>query len=448
MSAIWNLIAFIVAIGILVTIHEYGHYIVARWCKVKVLKFSIGFGKSLYSWRNKNNTEFVVAAIPLGGFVRMLDSRLDEVSETEKAVAFNHKPVLQRIAVVAAGPVFNLVFAVLAIWWMLLIGVPEVKPIIGQVLPDSPVAEATAAPGDQIISVNQNPTQTWQAVNIELMDAIGESELTIQVQPVNQSYQLDKQVDLTHWQVDPSEGNLITALGIVPSRPNILPTIAKVSDNSPASQAGLLAGDKIIQFAGQDYDWHKMSVWIRQHPGENLSLTIERDNRLEELSVKLGVREQGSQRYGFLGVSPSVENLPESHRFELSYGIFDGLVHAFERTWRLIELSFSMVGKLITGDVSYKSLSGPISIAQGAGQSAGLGVAYFLSFLALISVNLGIINLLPLPVLDGGHLVYYLIEFVTGRAVPEKVQEIGFRIGVIIIFSLMSIAIFNDLSRW
>ncbi|MCU4675737.1 sigma E protease regulator RseP [Catenovulum sp. 2E275] len=448
MSAIWNLIAFIVAIGILVTIHEYGHYIVARWCKVKVLKFSIGFGKSLYSWRNKHNTEFSIAAIPLGGYVRMLDSRMDEVSESDKSVAFDHKPVSQRIAVVAAGPLFNLLFAVFALWAMLLIGTPEVKPVVGSVITDSPVATANIEAGDEIIAVNQQRTQTWQAVNIELMDALGDDHLTLTIQPKSQSYQLEKQVNLASWQVDPSEGDLIEALGIMIYRPKILAEIAKVEENSPASLANLQQGDIILQFAGQDYDWITMSQWIRQHANQELALLIERDNQQLELSVKLGVREQGSQTYGYLGVAPKLESWPQSHRFELRYGLVEGLTQASIQTWRLIELSFSMVGKLITGDVSYKSLSGPISIAQGAGQSAGLGIAYFLSFLALISVNLGIINLLPLPVLDGGHLVYYLIEFVTGRAVPEKVQEVGFRIGVIIIFSLMSIAIVNDLSRW
>ncbi|WAJ72352.1 sigma E protease regulator RseP [Catenovulum adriaticum] len=448
MSLLWNLVSFIAAIGILVTIHEYGHYIVARWCNVKVLKFSIGFGKSLYSWRNKNNTEFTIAAIPLGGYVRMLDSRLDEVTEDNKANAFDHKPVTQRIAVVAAGPLFNLVFAVIALWGMLLIGVPEVKPVIGTVLTESPVSQSEISSGDEIISVNQHRTHTWQQVNIELMDALGEQNLQLAVQPQGQSYQVEKTINLSDWQVDPTQGNLIQALGIMPYQPQVLPTIAQVSENSPAALANLKQGDTIVSFAGQPFDWQKMSTWIRQHPNQNLSLVVERDGSELELSPQLGVRQQGSQSYGYLGIAPTMASWPQAQRFELSYGIFDGLHQAAVRTWRLIELSFSMIGKLITGDVSYKSLSGPISIAQGAGQSAGLGVVYFLSFLALISVNLGIINLLPLPVLDGGHLVYYLIEFVTGRAVPEKVQEVGFRIGVIIIFSLMSIAIVNDLSRW
>ncbi|MER2493014.1 sigma E protease regulator RseP [Catenovulum sediminis] len=449
MGALWNIFSFIIAIGILVTIHEYGHYKVARWCGVKVLKFSIGFGKPLYKWLNKEGTEFVIAAIPLGGYVRMLDARLDDVPEHEKSQAFNYKTVQQRIAVVAAGPLANLLFAIVALWGMYLIGVPEVRPVIKETVAQSPAAQAGLHNEAEIVSINGHPVTTWQQVNIELMDALGESSLQLAVLPQNQSYQKNYTIDLKDWTVDPEKGNLISELGIVPFRPEILPELAHVAEQSPAASAGLQKGDKILSYnQGRAFDWQEMSSWIRENPGQTVNLEIERNGVPLELSVTIGVRERNNQQEGYLGVAPTLAEWPQAYRFHMQFGILDGLVEATQKTWRLITLSFSMIEKLLTGDVSYKSLSGPISIAQGAGQSAGLGVVYFLSFLALISVNLGIINLLPLPVLDGGHLVYYLIEFVSGKPVPERVQEIGFRIGAVIIFCMMSVAILNDLSRW
>ncbi|EWH11312.1 intramembrane zinc metalloprotease, RseP [Catenovulum agarivorans DS-2] len=449
MDFIWNLISFIVAIGVLVTIHEYGHYKVAILSGVYVKRFSIGFGKPLYTWYNQAGTEFVIAAIPLGGYVRMLDSRLDDVNQENQHLAFDNKPVEKRIAIVSAGPLANLFFAVFALWIMYLVGVPEVKPVIGEVIEDTPIATSGVKDNQEIIAINGHKTATWQQVNIELMDAIGDKQLSMSVQSIEQSYARTFTIDLSSWQFDPEKGNLIQSLGIRPFTPKILPTIAHVADDTPASRAGLKVGDQIIAYNQvEPFDWRKLSSLIKQSPNQPLQLVVERDGQIEELSLTIGVRESNGEQAGYLGIAPQLAAWPEHLRFEHSFGVVESFQQAVVKTWRLITVSFSMIEKLLTGDVSYKSLSGPISIAQGAGQSAGLGIVYFLSFLALISVNLGIINLLPLPVLDGGHLVYYLIEFVSGKPVPEKVQEIGFRVGAFIIFMLMSVAILNDLSRW
>ncbi|WP_017445719.1 sigma E protease regulator RseP [Gayadomonas joobiniege] len=449
MSIIWNLISFIIAISVLVTIHEYGHYKVARWCGVKVLRFSVGFGKPLWRWTNKDGVEFVIAALPFGGYVRMLDERVDSVKAEEAHLAFNRRPVLQRIAVVAAGPLANLLFAIVALWGMYMIGVPEVKPVLGGITQSSPASASGLQSGDQIVSVNGHKTLTWQQVNLELMDAIGDKDMQISILRPSNSQPIKHTLNLKDWHFDVEKGNLISALGLKPYRPEVSNKIVQVAEGSPAEKGGLKVGDRILAFGeGKRFDWEKISKWIAEHPEQNVKLLIERDGSELELSLQTGVRKRNAESIGYLGVAPEVGQWPDEYRFNHSFSVIDSLHEATLNTWRLITLSFSMIEKLVTGDVSYKSLSGPISIAQGAGQSAGLGVVYFLSFLALISVNLGIINLLPLPVLDGGHLVYYFIEFVTGKPVPEKIQEIGFRIGAALIFCLMSVAILNDLSRW
>lgn len=449
MSFMWNLVAFIVAISVLVTIHEYGHYKVARWCGVKVLRFSVGFGKPLFRWVSRDGVEFVVAMLPLGGYVKMLDERVDSVRPDERHLAFNRRPVLQRIAVVAAGPLANLLFAIVALWGMYIIGVPEVKPVLGEVVVETPAAQGGLKQGDQLVAINGNKTLTWQQVNLELMDAIGDPSLQVNVLREGNSQPLKLHLPIQDWHFDVEKGNLIGSLGIVPFRPPVTNKIVHVAQDSPAQRGGLKVNDKIIRYGQQQpYEWQEISKWIAQHPDEKIMLWVERDGQELELSLQTGVRNRNGQATGYLGIAPEMMDWPETYRFNHSFSAVDSIYEAAAKTWRLVSLSFSMIEKLITGDVSYKSLSGPISIAQGAGQSAGLGVAYFLSFLALISVNLGIINLLPLPVLDGGHLVYYLIEFVTGKPVPEKIQEIGFRIGSALIFCLMSVAILNDLSRW
>lgn len=446
MIAIWNLFFFLVLIGILVTVHEYGHYIVAKKCGVKVLKFSIGFGKSLWSRTDKHGTEFVIAMIPLGGYVRMLDSRMDSVSNEEIHLAFNHKPVLSRIAVVLAGPVFNLIFAVFAFWLMFLIGVTSISPQVSGVI-DNSIAQQAGMSEGRLISVNGHKTGNWQDVQIELSSVIGDEQVEIGLQYSPTEKPQHFQLDTSAWQPQPEKQSLDASLGIKRYRPEIKLEIAAVAADSPA-YGKVEVNDKIVALNGIKPDtWHAFSQVLSTKPNESVRLTIERSGEVKELLVTLGVRSTGQSEVGFLGVVPKSEPWPESMLLIEQYGLVDGFVKATQKTWRTIILSFEMVGKLITGSVSLNALSGPVSIAEGAGTTAGIGLVYFLSFMAFISINLGIINLMPLPMLDGGHLMFYIIELISGRQVPEKFQEYSFRMGAALIFGIMSIAIFNDLSR-
>ena len=450
---LWNLMSFIVALGILVTVHEYGHFWVARKNGVKVERFSVGFGKAIWRKTDKQGTEYVLALIPLGGYVKMLDERVDQVSPEDKDKTFNSKSVYQRIAIIAAGPLANFAFAIFAFYLMFLIGVPSIKPIIGEINENSPVAQAGIKSGSEIVEVAGQKTLDWQAVNMALITAMGDDELIIKAKLPNSQFVKTYQLDTQQWRYQPEEkdaknSSAITSIGMQPFIPKVYPEVAFIQQNSPADHAGLQVGDKFIAIADQKIeDWQSFSSIIKQYPEQNINITVLRNNKILILNVLPQAKEIRGKRVGYLGVSPKVDSYPSEYRIELNYGVIDALSQSIDKTWQLITLSFNMIGKLITGDISVKNLSGPIAIAQGAGDSAGYGFVYFLGFLALISVNLGIINLLPLPVLDGGHLLYYLIELLTGKPVPENVQEVGFKFGALALLGLMSIAIYNDLLR-
>ncbi|AWL12605.1 putative protease eep [Saliniradius amylolyticus] len=443
---LWSLVFFILALGILVAVHEWGHFVVARLCGVKVQRFSIGFGKPLWRTFDNKGTEYVVAAIPLGGYVKMLDERVEDVPPSDSPYAFNRKPVWQRIAIVGAGPAVNFVFAVAALWLMFLIGVDTVKPVIGQVQPQSIAAEAQLEPGMEIVQIGGERTLDWQDVNLELVAHIGDAELPLRVRLPETTAERNLTLDIQQWQFNPDAESALSSLGLTPYRPAPTTEIAWVADDSPAKSGGLQKGDKILGLDGtQAEDWGQIVSFIAEHPGETITIDVLRDGQRRALTLEIGLRGETSQ--GYLGIVPVSEPWPEAYRFTKEYGLLTALGQGADKTWRLMALSVEMIGKLITGDVSVNNLSGPISIAQGAGASAGYGLVYFLSFLALISVNLGVINLLPLPVLDGGHLLYYFIELLTGRPVPESVQEVGFRIGAALLMILMTVAIVNDIAR-
>jgi regulator of sigma E protease len=441
-QVLWTIGAFLVAIGLVVTFHEFGHFWVARRCGVRVLTFSVGFGRPLWSRVAKDGTRYQLSMIPLGGYVRMLDGRVDKVDPSQEHESFSHQSVQKRIAIVLAGPVFNFIFALVAIWLMLLIGVASVKPIVGGVAPGS-IAEASGLQADdEIVQVDNRRTTEWQAVNLALVDRIGDERTELVVARNGTTTAVD--LDLGEWNFDPETESTIRSLGIEPFQPKVLTRLAQVNENSPAAEAGLQPGDKILSANGTNpMDWEQIRSFIAARPGEEVQLNIERNGEQLEKTVRFG--EQDGR--GFLGVIPEIESYPPDYQFQMQYGPLAAVPESIDRTWQLMTLSVNMIKKLITGDVSVKNLSGPIGIAVGAGDHASIGLVYFLSFLALISVSLGILNLLPIPVLDGGHLVYYIIEWVRGRPVPEHIQEIGFRVGMVLLFALMALAIFNDISR-
>jgi regulator of sigma E protease len=445
---LWTLASFIVALGILVAVHEWGHFWVARRCGVRVERFSIGFGKALWRRTDKLGTEYVIAAIPLGGYVKMLDERADEVAEQDLAFAFNRQHVLKRIAIIAAGPIVNFIFAVFALFVMYLIGLQTVKPVVGQVKPQSIISQSNMPANATLRQIGQRAVADWEEVNLELISHIGHDSLSLQWTEQGSDIVRAAQLDISQWLFDPDKASAIDSLGLVPFRPEVSNVLGYVLDDSAASGIGLRAEDKIISFDGTSMqNWEQIVDYVAARPNQMIVVEVQRAQQALRLEGQIGSKTVESQEIGYMGFTPSYEAWPDGMLFVHQYGVIQSVNKAAEKTWRLMTLSVQMLGKLFSGDVSVKNLSGPIAIAQGAGMSASSGLVYFLGFLALISVNLGIINLLPLPVLDGGHLLYYFIELVSGRPVPESVQAIGFKIGGLLLLLIMGIAIFNDIVR-
>jgi regulator of sigma E protease len=450
---IWSLASFIVALGILVAVHEWGHFWVARRCGVKVEKFSIGFGKAFWRKTDKYGTEFVLAAIPLGGYVKMLDERVDDVAEEDLPFAFNRQHVLKRIAIIAAGPIVNFLFAIVALFVMYLIGLQTIKPVVGNIEPESILSVSGITDNATLVQVGDRKVTDWEDVNLELMSHIGKEHLDIMWTENGHPIAKSAKIDISSWKFDPDLESPLGSLGLVPFRPEVSNTLGYVQADSAAEKIGLLADDKILRLDGTSMqNWEQIVSHVVARPGQNIQIDVLRNNQNVRLQGVVGSKVLGSKKaenktVGYMGFTPRYEAWPEGMVFIHQYGLGQALSKAMDKTWRLMTLSIEMLGKLLTGDVSVKNLSGPIAIAQGAGMSASSGLVYFLSFLALISVNLGIINLLPLPVLDGGHLLYYFVELLSGRPVPDSVQEVGFKIGGFLLLLLMSVAIFNDIAR-
>ncbi|ETX65874.1 sigma E protease regulator RseP [Citrobacter portucalensis] len=448
LSILWNLAAFIIALGVLITVHEFGHFWVARRCGVRVERFSIGFGKALWRRTDKSGTEYVIAMIPLGGYVKMLDERAEPVAPELRHYAFNNKTVGQRAAIIAAGPIANFLFAIFAYWLVFIIGVPGVRPVVGEITPNSIAAQAQIQPGTELKAVDGIETPDWDAVRLQLVSKIGDEHTTLSVAQFGSNQRQDKTLDLRHWAFEPDKEDPVSSLGMRPRGPQIEPVLSEVQVNSAASKAGLQAGDRIVKVNGQSLtQWMTFVTLVRDNPDTPLALNIERQGSSLSLTLTPDSKQVNGKAEGFAGVVPKVIPLPDEYKTVRQYGPFSAILEASDKTWQLMKLTVSMLGKLITGDVKLNNLSGPISIAQGAGMSAEFGIIYYLMFLALISVNLGIINLFPLPVLDGGHLLFLAIEKLKGGPVSERVQDFSYRIGSILLVLLMGLALFNDFSR-
>ena len=444
--------AFIFALGILITFHEFGHYWVARKCDVKILRFSVGFGRPL--WRKVSgidNTEFVIGAIPLGGYVKMLDEREGSVPEPERTRAFNNKSLGERFAIVVAGPLFNFIFAVLAYWAIYGLGVTGLKPMVGSVDESSVAMQAGFRAGDEITEINGRGTPTWNTALEKLVaGVIDGSVATVSVKDTR-GYERWLEVDLASIPIDAmAEGNLLRLLGIEPVRPAIPAIIGEVANQGAAREAGLVAGDRIVAVDGAAVrDWQHWVELIRAAPGIPLSVRLSRGGDDMEIVLTPGekVSEEGGI-IGFIGVGLDPDFNADQSLFAVeAYPLHTALVKGIVKTLDMTLITLQILARMITGEASLKNLSGPVSIAQYAGQTAQLGIVAFLGFLAIVSVSLGVLNLLPVPLLDGGHLFYYFIEFFKGSPVSESIQLLGQRIGIVLLFGLMTLAIYNDIIR-
>ncbi|QMV65126.1 sigma E protease regulator RseP [Pseudomonas berkeleyensis] len=449
MSGLYMLVGTLIALGVLVTFHEYGHFWVARRCGVKVLRFSVGFGTPLVRWHDRHGTEFVIAAIPLGGYVKMLDEREGNVPPELVEQSFNRKSVRQRIAIVAAGPLANFLLALLFFWFVAMLGSQQVRPVIGAVQPDSMAQAAGLQAGQEIVAVNGEATSGWAAVNLQLIRRLGESgTLNLRVLEPGSTVETPKQVQLDNWLRGVDEPDPIGSLGIRPWRPALEPVLAELDPQGPAQAAGLQAGDRLLALDGESLaDWQALVDRVRALPGEAITLRIDRDGQARDVALTLASRGEGEARSGYLGAGvQGVEWPPEMLR-EVRYGPLEGIAEGARQTWAMSLLTLDSLKKMLFGELSVKNLSGPITIAKVAGASAESGVGDFLKFLAYLSISLGVLNLLPIPVLDGGHLLFYLVEWVRGRPLSERVQGWGMQIGISLVIGVMLLALVNDLSR-
>lgn len=453
-SILLKILGFVIATGILVTIHEFGHFWVARKLGVKVLRFSVGFGKPLYTWRktegsNGAGTEYVIAAIPLGGYVKMLDEREGEVAPEEVDQAFNRQPLIARSAIVAAGPIFNLLFAVIAFWGVLVLGETGLRPLVGEVSAGSVAAQAGFSAGDEITGVNEESTATWnqvlyqmatssvtgKTINFHVSNEMGDSGVySIAADALGDFAELD----------DP-----LGELGISPDLPVLPPLLGKVLPDMPADMAGLEPGDLVISADGEAIeDWIEWVHYVRARPGKVIHLQVARGEERLSLDLIPRAMESNGETIGQIGAAnqPNPE-LWEKYRVKSSLGPIDAIPASVIKTWDFSVLTLKVIWRILTGEASLKNLGGPLTVADVAGQAVSAGLVQFLKLLAIISVSLGILNLLPVPVLDGGHLLYFLVEAIQGKPLSERAMAFGQQIGLALLLALMVLVLYQDILR-
>ena len=442
--------AFLVALCILIVVHELGHYVVARLCGVKVLRFSVGFGRVLWQRRlGRDQTEWAVSVFPLGGYVKMLDEREAEVAPDELHRAFNRQSVGKRSLIVAAGPVANFILAIFLYWAVFMLGSDELLPVLGTPPAGTPAAMASVTNGDQVRSVDGQTVATWNDLRWLLLQKAVDQEST-ELEVVNEQNEVSvRRLYLSAAGEQGWEGDALERLGINFYRPMLPPVLGKVVPGSPGERAGLQAGDKVLAIDGRAISaWHEMVLYVRDAAERSIHIEFERQGRLATVDVVPEAVSERGRKVGKIGVAVADDGQGRREmRTFVRYGFFTAGGKAVNETWDKSVFSLVMLGKMLTGEVSLKNLSGPVTIADYAGQSAKLGFDYYIKFMALISISLGVLNLLPIPVLDGGHLMYHIIEVVRRRPLSERAMEIAQQIGVSILVVLMAFAFFNDLNR-
>ena len=450
MSFLHTVISFIVALGVLIVVHEYGHYLMARLCNVRVLRFSVGFGRSLATWRlGPDATEWTIAVVPFGGYVKMLDEREAPVAPADLPRAFNRQSVWRRFLIVVAGPLFNFLFAIAVYAGLYMYGLPEARPVLAQPAAGTLAHGAGFRAGDTVRSIDGDAVATWQEVRWRVLQGALQRE-ALRIEVADSRGDIASHVlDLRNYPSDDVESDTLERIGFRLYRPPLDPVLGRVVSGGAAERAGLKEGDRVTHADGAPVaDWGALVQAIRSHPAAVLRLTVERDGAQLRIDVVPdGVNEAGS-RVGRIGAAPRIP-AAESERsiVRVSYGPLDSLAKAAAKTWDISIFSLRMLGKMLIGEVSWKHLSGPVTIADYAGQSAQMGWLAYATFLALISISLGVLNLLPIPLLDGGHLMYYAVEIIKGSPVSERAMEFGQRVGLALLLVVMAFAFYNDLNR-
>jgi len=450
MDLLFTAASFILALGILITVHEFGHFWVARRLGVKVLRFSVGFGRPLLRHqRGPGATEYVLASIPLGGYVKMLDEREDPVPAEQAHLAFNRQVLWKRAAIVTAGPLSNLLFAVLAYWAIFVTGDAGLRPVVGAVEPGSVAAEAGFQRGDEVQRIADRSTPTWESAVFALMaEALDGEDLTVLVRDASGAEQ-HRWIEGGRLAELPEDPNIFDRLGLSPERPRLPPVIGELTPGEPAEQAGLKLGDRVLAVDGKPVeDWRDWVETVRARPGEPMRVDLDRGGERTEVTVTPRALEVDGTEIGRIGAGVEVrEDLMDAYRVEVRYGPLDALGHALGKTFDMSQLMVRVIGRMLVGQASVENLSGPITIAETAGRTASYGLDSFVKFLAVVSISLGVLNLMPIPILDGGHLLYFLIEWVKGSPLSEQAQLQGQKVGMVLLAALMTLAFYVDLSR-
>jgi regulator of sigma E protease len=449
MTLLHTIVSFVVALGALIVVHELGHYLVARWCGVKVLRFSVGFGRPLVSRRfGPDRTEWIVAAVPLGGYVKMVDEREGAVTPEDLPRAFNRQSVWRRFAIVAAGPIANFLLAIAVYWALFLTGVQEAKPVVAAPEAGSVAAQAGFARGDTIRAIDGEPVTSWQDVRWRLLQrALDRKEVRLEVASERGSIDW-RTLDFSQVKAE-DEPDILGRVGLRLFRLEVPAELGQVTSGSVAERAGLRARDRVVAANGEPIaTWDALVAKVRSSAGKPLALDVRRGGEQIRIDVVPEQVTQGKETIGRIGAGPYVDpQAMAAYSLEVRYGPVESLTRALAKTWDMSAFSLRMLWKMVVGELSWRNLSGPVTIADYAGQSAQLGLVPYLAFLALISISLGVLNLLPIPLLDGGHLMYYAIEVVKGSPVSERVMELGQRAGLVVLLFLMAFAFYNDINR-